>query len=718
MAAAPHNPRPTDDNSLPWYVAEGQRGERLLEQGQVEQARAVFEDVLARLGSGTSYTRAVVLGRVARCWQIAGRFDLAEQCVRQALDVTRKLTPTDGVRSLSGTLRSELGDAFRARGEYKEARVAYEAALTIAGELHDRGGEAVELGRLGALAAARGDGHEAFTRFELARRLFQETGDTRQLERCLGALASLLASVAAPDFPELARHAPVIFATLGRLDVAPSYGRAVIVGHLGRCWWTVKRLDLAVASVSEAIGIIAALPVTDDVKGLRAFLQIDLGDMLRAAGRDADARDAYELAFALAADLQDVRGQAVASERLGRTVGERPEHDASSVRITAYDDVAVDHVFDPDLLIEGPRQRRIAQLADEHPRDDLRPMLVPSARTWVDERGAIWFSVPFNEPDVGRDPSCTVLRRYRREVEVRGNPRLVWHLICAMDGANTVTDIVAGIPAGGHIAAVHLLGILAAAGVVDIAGRPLGRFVHLMTKKGVLPGGGLEGDAVLRLATDGHYRAYPDALRIAVRTDVPERLGAFHTLTRSRRSSRDYRGAPVARADFEALLYTACGITGSFAAAGREVPLRAYPSSGALYAVEIYPVVFRVEGLEPAVYHYRASDNVLEMVRPGIDPRVVVRAALPVERDMVGGAAALVCLTGCFPRHERKYGEGGYRMLVAEAGHISQNLILAATALGLRARPFGGLFDDLLNHDLGVDGDDEQFLLAVLVGLV
>ena len=236
------------------------------------------------------------------------------------------------------------------------------------------------------------------------------------------------------------------------------------------------------------------------------------------------------------------------------------------------------------------------------------------------------------------------------------------------------------------------------------------------TKKGVLPAGGLEGDAVLRLATDGSYRAYPDAPRIAVSQSVPDRLRAFHALTRSRRSHRDYRGLALSRSDFDALLHTACGVTGSMPWAGREVKLRAYPSSGALYAVEIYPVVFRVEGLEPAVYHYRAVENVLEVVRPGLDPASVVGAALPVEREMVAGAAALFCLTGCFPRHERKYGEGGYRMLVAEAGHISQNLILAATALGLSARPFGGVFDDLLNHDLGLDGAEEQFLLAVLVG--
>ena len=83
---------------------------------------------------------------------------------------------------------------------------------------------------------------------------------------------------------------------------------------------------------------------------------------------------------------------------------------------------------------------------------------------------------------------------------------------------------------------------------------------------------------------------------------------------------------------------------------------------------------------------------------------------------MVSGAAAMICLTGNFRRHERKYGEGGYRMLIAEAGHISQNLVLASTALGLAARPFGGVFDGLLNQDLGLQETEEEFLLGVLVG--
>jgi SagB-type dehydrogenase family enzyme len=320
------------------------------------------------------------------------------------------------------------------------------------------------------------------------------------------------------------------------------------------------------------------------------------------------------------------------------------------------------------------------------------------------------------EPIVERHPGCTSVQRIRRELAVSGNPDILWRLIQGMDGPSTLAEILSRLPAAARAVAAHLVAVLAATGAIDVSGRPVGRFLHLATKKGVMPAGGLEGDAVLRLATDGNYRVYPEAPRVAVGESVPDRLRAFHTLTRSRRSNRDYRGGALSRRDFDALLHTSCGITGAMPWAGRDVKLRAYPSSGALYAVEIYPVVFRVEGLEPAVYHYRAVEHVLEVVRPSLDPAIVVGAALPVEREMVAGAAVLFCLAGCFPRHERKYGEGGYRMLVAEAGHISQNLILAATALGLSARPFGGVFDDLLNRSLGLDGADEQFLLAVIVG--
>ncbi len=719
--------------SEPWYVAEGKRGQRLLDQGEVDRAAEVFAAILARQGDAPSYGRAVVLGRLGRCFHMRGQPEPAVRHLREALVVLGRLAPSDGVKSLRGTLRSELGDALRAGGECGDARKAYEAALKIAEELQDRRAQSIELGRLGSLALALGQPEVAEGRYRKAVDVDPAGAEVWQTYGILAGVTEQEAAATADDerraalqrqaydFRQLQQYPPRILATLAGLGAAPSSGRAVMLGQLGRCFQMSRRPDLAAARLREAIEVTGQLPPGGEVSGLCGMLHLELGDALRASGRDGEARTEYEAALKIAAALQDLRGQAAASQRLGRPFLETPVPDRVDrpvFEVTLYEGVITDYVFGTDLLIDGPRERRIIRMTGEPAPlgAGVRPMLVPCARSWMDDDGAIRFSLPPGEPIVEPDSACTAMRRTCREVTVSGNPEALWRLIRGMDGTSTVAEILSGGPVGERAVAARMLATLAAAGVIDVSGRPVARFIHAATKKGVLPAGGLEGAEVLRLATDGDYRAYPGTSRLPVGQSVPDRLRAFHALTRARRSRRDYAGLALTRGDFDALLHTACGVTGAMPWAGREVKLRAYPSSGALYAVEVYPVVLRVEGLEPAVYHYRAVEHALEVVRPEIDQARVVAAVLPVEREMVAGAAALFCLSGVFPRHERKYGEGGYRMLVAEAGHISQNLILAATALGLAARPFGGVFDDLLNHDLGLDGEGEQFLLAVLVG--
>ena len=49
------------------YVAEGKRGQKLMDQGQWDQAAAVFEAILVRLGDEPSYGRALILERLGRC---------------------------------------------------------------------------------------------------------------------------------------------------------------------------------------------------------------------------------------------------------------------------------------------------------------------------------------------------------------------------------------------------------------------------------------------------------------------------------------------------------------------------------------------------------------------------------------------------------------------------------------------------------------------------
>src|SRR5438094_3200452 len=159
--------------SQEWYVAGGKHGEQLLDNGQIDQATEIFESILTRLGNAPTYGRAVILGRLGRCFYTSGRHDLAVQHVRTALDLLGRLGPSEGVKRLRGTLRSELGDALRASGHHGDAKKAYEAALKIAEELNDLRSQGVDLARLGALALTEGNLEDALTRHLAARRLFQ-----------------------------------------------------------------------------------------------------------------------------------------------------------------------------------------------------------------------------------------------------------------------------------------------------------------------------------------------------------------------------------------------------------------------------------------------------------------------------------------------------------------------------------------------------------------
>lgn len=390
---------------------------------------------------------------------------------------------------------------------------------------------------------------------------------------------------------------------------------------------------------------------------------------------------------------------------------------AATYRVVIHERRAAQHLFDTGLLLNAPPVTRRYPLAD-WPRVpvDRRVAFTPGTRTWIDADGAARFRLDYLEPDIRRGAGVTTLGRIEREVTVAGDLAPLWELVRAVDGFGTAAAALRAVPAAHRPAAAALLDALTAAGAVDASGRPVGRFLHALTKRGVLPYTGLDAAGIQQLVTDGNYRAYPEAPRLPVSTAVPAALAPLHALTRRRRSPFAFESRPLARADFDAILTTAAGVTGTVHWGQGQIPLRAYPAGGALYAVEIYPVVLAVETLAAGVYHFRPTESGLETLRIGIDRQFLLDVVLRDQAPIVAGAAALICLTGNFTRFERKYGEGSYRVLVAEAGHLSQNLILAATGLGLGARPWGGCFDALLNERLGLTGADEQVLFGILIG--
>ena len=57
-----------------------------------------------------------------------------------------------------------------------------------------------------------------------------------------------------------------------------------------------------------------------------------------------------------------------------------------------------------------------------------------------------------------------------------------------------------------------------------------------------------------------------------------------------------------------------------------------------------------------------------------------------------------------------------YRYIYLDAGHIAENLALAATSLELGSCQIGALYDDEVNEIIDVDGTDESVIYMSVVG--
>jgi SagB-type dehydrogenase family enzyme len=185
---------------------------------------------------------------------------------------------------------------------------------------------------------------------------------------------------------------------------------------------------------------------------------------------------------------------------------------------------------------------------------------------------------------------------------------------------------------------------------------------------------------------------------------------------RRRSSRRTFADGPVTGDALAALLHAGYGVTHVLEAdpGAPVVPLRSVPSGGALYPLEVFLAVLRIDGLEPGLYHFDPLRARLECIRAGIGSDEV--AALSTYPGIVAGCAVFFLIAAVFGRTRFKYGLRGYRFALLEAGHVAQNLVLAATALDLACVPLGGFYDRRTDEFLGLDGVNESAVYTIAVG--
>lgn len=198
------------------------------------------------------------------------------------------------------------------------------------------------------------------------------------------------------------------------------------------------------------------------------------------------------------------------------------------------------------------------------------------------------------------------------------------------------------------------------------------------------------------------------------------------TIVGRRRSVRSFGATPLTLLELSRLLWASAGVTASFITPQGQDFFRATPAAGALYPIETYVVVNKVDGLEPGLYHYRVAgldilerpiaegSHSLERLHVGDLRKEISAAAL--DQGLCGKAGAVFVHTAVFARSEWKYRDRSYRYFYLDAGHMAAQLSLAAVAQGLGSCQIAAFYDDELDELLGVDGKTEGSLYLTAVG--
>ncbi len=225
----------------------------------------------------------------------------------------------------------------------------------------------------------------------------------------------------------------------------------------------------------------------------------------------------------------------------------------------------------------------------------------------------------------------------------------------------------------------------------------------------------------------GKFPPVPVAKQVAVsevidlyRPDLAaleQRDPTLTTVLEQRRSIREQGAEPISAEQLGEFLYRVARIKQIY-----EPPddlgasRRPYPSGGALYELEIYPVINRCGSLAAGLYHYNPRTHQLSKIAERtsyVDALLSAAAATALQAEQ-----PQVCLTitARFQRVQWKYQSMAYALILKHVGVLYQTMYLVATAMGLAPCALGGgnsdLFATAANLDYYAETSVGEFILG------
>ncbi len=179
-----------------------------------------------------------------------------------------------------------------------------------------------------------------------------------------------------------------------------------------------------------------------------------------------------------------------------------------------------------------------------------------------------------------------------------------------------------------------------------------------------------------------------------------------------RQSHRKFKSEHLTLAELAFLLWSTQGIKNKSRSGSTT---RMVPSAGCRHPFETYLMVNCVEGLESGVYRYLPKEHAL--VLECLDKDLVDNLTLAaMGRVFIGSAPVTFVWTSIPYRSEWSYTTAAHRVILMDAGHICQNLYLAAEAIGCGTCAIASFKQELMDKLVKVDGVDEFTVYMAPVG--
>lgn len=185
------------------------------------------------------------------------------------------------------------------------------------------------------------------------------------------------------------------------------------------------------------------------------------------------------------------------------------------------------------------------------------------------------------------------------------------------------------------------------------------------------------------------------------------------TILKKRRSRRVFSKEALTLEELSYLLWSAQGV--KKIVKNGYATLRTTPSAGARHPFETYIIVFNVLELEKGLYRYLPLEHKM-VFEKSIDNLEYKLNKATFDQNFVSRGAATFVFTAIPYRSEWRYDTAAHKCIALDAGHLCENLYLAAESIDCGTCAIAAYDQELMDELLGVDGEEEFTIYLAPIG--